>query len=258
MEIFNMSDNLVEIDIEAGIAVIHLNQGITNPIGPEMVDKLAGIFNLIRKDSGINGMVLTSANNKFFSIGFDIPVLINFSKEKFLSFFRSFNQMCLDLYTLPVPTAAAISGHATAGGCILALCCDYRFIAAGRKLIGLNEIRLGVPVPYVADRILYETVGTDKSRKIIESGEFFLSDQALELGLVFDIFKPENLLVSTVELLRKVMVYPGNAYALIKRYRTESVVEQILAKLEITEQEFIDCWYSEGARGKLREAIDKF
>jgi enoyl-CoA hydratase/carnithine racemase len=44
-------------------------------------------------------------------------------------FFRSFNRICLDLYTLPRPTVAALTGHTVAGGFILASCCDYRFMA---------------------------------------------------------------------------------------------------------------------------------
>lgn len=77
----------------------------------------------------------------------------------------------LALYTLPKPVVAAITGHAIAGGCILALCCDYRFISEGRKLMGLNEVKLGVPVPYLADRVLHALVGTRYAREIIESGE---------------------------------------------------------------------------------------
>ncbi|MFH2057592.1 MAG: enoyl-CoA hydratase-related protein [Pseudomonadota bacterium] len=71
-----------------------------------------------------------------------------------VDFFQRFNQLTLDLYTLPLPTACAISGHAIGGRNILALTGDYRFMAEGKKRIGLNEIQLGVPVPYLADLIL--------------------------------------------------------------------------------------------------------
>jgi len=46
-----------------------------------------------------------------------------------------------------MPTACAVAGHATGGGNIFALAGDYRFMVEGRKVIGLNEVNLGVPVP---------------------------------------------------------------------------------------------------------------
>ena len=53
-----------------------------------------------------------------------------------------------------MPTACAIVGHATAGGAIFALSSDFRFMSTGRKFIGFNEVKIGVPVPYPADLFL--------------------------------------------------------------------------------------------------------
>ena len=52
-----------------------------------------------------------------------------------------------------------VAGHAVAGGCVLALATDLRLIAAGKKLIGLNEVTIGLPVPYLADLALRQLVG---------------------------------------------------------------------------------------------------
>jgi enoyl-CoA hydratase/carnithine racemase len=76
------------------------------------------------------------------------------------------DSMCLEMLTISKPLVAGIAGHAIAGGCILSLCCDYRFISEGRKLIGLNEIKLGVPVPYVADCILRKLIGHRLARDV--------------------------------------------------------------------------------------------
>lgn len=37
---------------------------------------------------------------------------------------------------------ADLQGHAPAGGCLLAVCCDYRVMAAPKFTIGLNETLL--------------------------------------------------------------------------------------------------------------------
>ncbi|MEE8391251.1 MAG: enoyl-CoA hydratase/isomerase family protein [Anaerolineae bacterium] len=128
------------------VAIVKLNRPVTNALNLQLVDELTETLQNVRHDANVHSLVLGSSNEKFFSIGFDIPQLFELDRESFTKFYQAFNRVCLDLYTLPKPTVAAIPGHAIAGGCILALCCDYRLIAQGRKLMGLNEIKLGVPI----------------------------------------------------------------------------------------------------------------
>ncbi|MDD5475527.1 MAG: enoyl-CoA hydratase/isomerase family protein [Syntrophales bacterium] len=128
----------VTIDKRGNVAVLHLNNGDTNPISPKLVDDLLEARNIIRKD--FRGMVLTGSS-KFFCIGFDLPALVNYERPKLADFFNKFNDLVLSLYTLPVPTCCAIAGHAIAGGNILILTSDFRIAASGKKLIGLNEIK---------------------------------------------------------------------------------------------------------------------
>ena len=66
----------------------------------------------------------------------------------------------------------------------MALCCDYRFIAEGRKLMGLNEVKLGVPVPYLGDCILRHLVGARHARDIMDTGDFYHPEVLLQMGMV--------------------------------------------------------------------------
>ena len=137
---------------EKGVQILRLNRGVTNPLNGEVVEELGSHIREVKGSKEITALVITSANEKFFSLGFDIPDLYPREPQGFKDFFISFNQLCLDLYILPKPTVAAVSGHAIAGGFILAACCDYRFISQGKKFCALNEINLGVPVPYLSDQ----------------------------------------------------------------------------------------------------------
>jgi enoyl-CoA hydratase/carnithine racemase len=253
-----MSEDPIQIETAGEVAIVRLCLGITNPLSADLVARLADAIRTIGADSTLRGLVLTSCNDRFFSIGFDLPRLIGLAQADFATFFRAFNLMCLDLYTLPKPTAAAISGHATAGGCILALCCDYRFIVEGRKLIGLNEIRLGVPVPYAADRILREAVGSRKARLVVESGDFYSPESALELGLVDEVVPGQELVRRATERVRALGSMPGGAFAEIKRSRTEVVERQVRSRFDETDRAFVECWYSQPARERLTEALGKF
>jgi enoyl-CoA hydratase/carnithine racemase len=240
------------------VAVIKLNRGTINNINLQLVDTLSITLDKIKKDPNINSLVLSSANEKFFSIGLDIPELFGLSKKEFMAFYKKFNQLCLDLFTLPKPTVAALTGHAIAGGCILALCCDYRFIAEGRKLMGLNEIKLGVPVPYPADCILRNLISPHIAREVMYHGEFFQSDELLKMGLVDQVLPLEQVIPAAIEKAKLIGSSYFEAFSMIKRNRIEPIEQQIRQNLAERERYFVECWYSDETRKRLKEAAEKF
>ncbi|NIO81414.1 MAG: hypothetical protein GTN53_12405 [Candidatus Aminicenantes bacterium] len=252
--------NMITIDYHDNdrVMAVKLNRGVINALNLELVNQLAEILQKAKNNDNVHAVVLGSSNDKFFSIGFDIPELYELTEEDFMFFYHRFNRMCLDLYTLPKPTIAAITGHATAGGCILALCCDYRFIAEGKKLMGLNEIKLGVPVPYLADCILHSIVGARNARDIMESGDFYRPEQSLQMGLVDNVLPLEHVLAESIAKATMMASLPQKAFELIKLNRVETITTQVLAHRKEKERLFYTCWYSDYARKQLKEAIEKF
>jgi enoyl-CoA hydratase/carnithine racemase len=249
---------LIHIEHRNKVAILKLNRGIINAINPLLINELAESLQKVRDNTDVNSLVLVSSNNKFFSIGLDIPQLFDLTKEDFRVFYHTFNRVCIDLYTLPKPTTAAITGHATAGGCILALCCDYRFIAEGHKLMGLNEIKLGVPVPYPADCILRQIVGTRNAREITNTGEFYQPETLLQMGLVDHVLPLEQVRPKSIEKAELLGALAHKVFAMSKRNLVETVEAQILTHLAEKEAFFVECWYSDEGRKRLKEAIKKF
>ncbi len=240
------------------MAIVKLQRGVTNPLDRQLVSQLSTTIHEVGGDPAVRGVVLGSASDKFFSIGFDIPQLFELARSDFTAYYQAFNRVCLDLFAMPKPTVAAITGHAIAGGCVLALCCDYRMIADGRKLVGLNEVKLGVPVPYVADRILRDLVGGRHARQILESGDFYRPEESLSLGLVDQVCPADQVLSQAVDRASLLGSSPPEAFAMIKRNRVERLEAEILARLQEKEQLFVERWYSQAARARLQEAMAKF
>jgi enoyl-CoA hydratase/carnithine racemase len=249
---------LIRKELQDGVGVVAMDHGVVNPLGPGMVQALREALRSLKEDPSARALVLGSANEKFFSIGLAIPELFPLSKPEFASFFHAYNLLCLDLYTFPKPTVAALTGHALAGGFILTTCCDYRFIAQGRKLMGMNEVKLGVPVPYAADRILRELVGGRAAREICEGGEFYPPEASLRLGLVDEVLPLADVLPRAVEKARTLGSAPSPAYAETKRNRVEKVEADILARMEEKDRLFVDLWYAPEARERLKAAMEKF
>jgi len=249
---------MITVDYRDDVAVVRLSRSVTNALNLELVNQLRDTLERIEHDPNVCGLVLGTSSDKFFSIGFDIPQLFDLTRKEFEIFYWAINQTCFDLYTMPKPTVAALTGHAIAGGCILALCCDDRFIADGRKLMGLNEIKLGVPVPYVADRVLQDLVGVQKAREIIDGGEFYATEASLRMGMVDQVLPPEQVMARSIEKVKLTGVSDREAFAQTKRVRVVAIEAPVLARQEEETQLFMERWYSDEARERLREAMEKF
>ncbi len=249
---------MISVERKGKIAIVRFTESVTNPINLEFIKKLYLELEKLERDPNVGGIVLTSGNDKFFSIGFDIPELISQNEAEFTVFYRNINNTCLKLYTIPKPTIAAVSGHAVAGGCVIALCCDFRFISDGRAKMGLNEIKLGVPVPYPVDCILRDLTGTRIARDIMETGDFFDPRTSHELGIVDKIVPADELINASVEKINNIAEMPSEAFAMIKRNRTEPVLKTIMENLEDRQKLFIKMWFSDTARNNLKKAMENF
>jgi enoyl-CoA hydratase/carnithine racemase len=244
----------VVIEGQGENALLRLNGGVTNALNPELVEDLGEALRTVERR--FRGLVL-AGGEKFFSMGLDLPTLIPMERDEFTEFYVAFNRVVLALFTLPMPTCCAIAGHAVAGGTIIALGCDYRFAVSEKKL-GLNEIRLGVPVPYLADLILRQIVGDRQATEMIYGGDFLAATDAARFGLVDALHARETLDARAVEKVTAIASHPHKAFIEIKKNRVESIRDRYEQCHIAKNNAFIDCWFSDPVRRLLDAAAQKF
>jgi enoyl-CoA hydratase/carnithine racemase len=237
------------------IAILRLDNGPTNPISSKMVDELSEA--LVSLKGTARGMVLCGGD-PFFSVGFDLPEVLKFGRPAMGNYLERFNQFCLDLFIAPFPTVCALSGHAVAGGNILALACDYRYAASEEKKIGLNELQLGVPVPYLADMMLRHTIGNRYASQMIYSGEFMTFSDAKIIGLIDVVGPPDELEDFTLERLSRIASFQSQAFSAAKANKVEEIKRRYEKNCRTKNETFLDCWFSDPAQKNLREASVKF
>ena len=236
-------------------AVLRLNSGPANPISSQLVDELSQCLSEIK---GSARSIVLCGGEKFFSAGFNLPELLTFDRPAMNDFFDRFNRLCLDLFVLPVPTICALAGHAVAGGNILALACDYRYASSEEEKIGLNEVKLGVPVPYLADMMLRHAIGDRYATQMIFSSEFISFADAKVIGLIDVIGLPEELEDFTIDRLSQIASYPAQAFAAAKANKTEAIQRKYEKRSKSKNGAFLDCWFSEPVQKNLLEASVKF
>jgi enoyl-CoA hydratase/carnithine racemase len=245
----------ISIAVQKDVAVVRLTNGVTNAISPELVSDLGGAVDHAKNE--FRGIVL-AGGSKFFSIGFDLPSLLKLDRDGMMDFFVSFNRLTLTVYTVPMPTACAINGHAAGGGNIIALACDFRFMAEGTKRIGLNEVNLGVPVPYLADLILRQVVGDRAANEMLFGGELMPVDQAVRIGLVDAMISEEELERKAVEKVTVLSNRPSSGLSEIKANRVEAIKRRYEEYGLAKDKKFIECWFLPEVQQLLKKAAEKF
>jgi len=125
-------------------------------------------------------LVIVGRHPKFFSNGLDYE---NTSKDS--GFFpNTFNPFVSRLLSFPIPTVAAVNGHAFAAGFILALACDYRIVTAGKAWCSMNEVFFGAALPPVMCAVLnYKLPSPQAIRKTTLEGHRWTPPELLQIGV---------------------------------------------------------------------------
>ncbi|CAN7244657.1 fatty acid oxidation complex subunit alpha FadB [Pseudoduganella sp. LjRoot289] len=151
---------------------------------------------------GLRGVLVTSAKEVFIA-GADITefgALFKRPEQDMLAHFRIGNGALSSLEQLNVPVVAAINGYALGGGLELALCCDYRVMAASAQ-VGLPEVSLGL-FPGLGGTVrLPRIAGLDVAVEWIAGGKPSRADAALLAGVVDQMAAPDELRAAALALL---------------------------------------------------------
>jgi enoyl-CoA hydratase/carnithine racemase len=138
----------IEITQEEHVVTLTLNDG-ENRYNPTFLDAFLKALDSVEADTDATTLVVTASHEKIFSNGIDlewlVPVIQGGDVAGAKRFFYQLNQLFRRVVTFPLTTVAAISGHAFAGGAILACAFDFRYMRSDRGYFCFPEVDLGIP-----------------------------------------------------------------------------------------------------------------
>ncbi|MCK5390962.1 MAG: enoyl-CoA hydratase/isomerase family protein [Deltaproteobacteria bacterium] len=241
------------INVKSGekIATITLNRPKVNALNEPLIDELRAAFDNIENDNDINAVILRGKGS-FFSFGFDVPEFMSYPKDSFERYVFSYSDLIKKIFMFPKPVIAALNGHAVAGGCILALGCDYRIMVTGKAKISLNEMTFGSTLFSCVIETLRYAVGSKKSEHIIYSGKMFSAEEALSLGLVDKSASEEDFISIVEETAQDYSRRDMPAFNSIKKLLKMETLKKIEEEEKDTVSQFVDIWYSESMRENLK------
>ena len=198
-------DNLYLDWLEDGIAELVFDApGSVNKLDTATVASLGEALDVLEKQHDLKGLLLRSGKAAFI-VGADITEFLSLflvPQEQLSQWLHFANSVFNRLEDLPVPTISAVNGYALGGGCECVLATDYR-LATPDLRIGLPETKLGIMPGFGGSVRMPRLLGADSALEIIAAGKDVSADQALKIGLVDGIVKPEKLRDGALAMLRQ-------------------------------------------------------
>jgi len=174
-----MSPKVLErLDHEGRLLRLTLNAPPGNVLDAEMMDALLDALERHKLEPGLKGILFDGAGGQF-SYGASVP---EHAPDQVAGMLGRFHELIRTVFSVEVPTLAAVRGQCLGGGLELAACCSFLF-AAPKSHFGQPEIRLGVFAP-AASVLLPWRLGGARALDLCVSGRSVNAQEALQMGLV--------------------------------------------------------------------------
>jgi|BEDMetMinimDraft_2_1075160.scaffolds.fasta_scaffold00838_3 enoyl-CoA hydratase/carnithine racemase len=214
---------LLRLQVDGKVATVQLNRQPNNAISIDLVEELDSAFSELEANKQVRVVVLSSAIEKYFSVGADLSALGGMSqgqtsvRDSIKVFVQKIQASFNKIDNFRAPVIAAINGHALGGGCELSLCCDYRImIDDERSYIGQTEVLLGLIPGAGGTQRLPRLIGMAKALPLLFEGTRLKAKEAQAIGLVHDAVEPERFWSYVNDLAAKLAKGAPIAQSLIK------------------------------------------
>ena len=217
--------------LEDNIARVQLDDGKANAMYLPWFETLNRALDQAEKDKP--GAVVIQGRAGMFSAGLNLKVLPTLSAEDLRTTLTVFGRTMLRVFTFPIPTVAAITGHAVAGGAMLAFACDQRHMAEGPFRLHLNETAIGLILPTWAITIAQASVPHRWHTEAILHARAYSPDEALEKALIDGVSRPAERLIDDARAAATLLgALDQNAYAQSKARMRAMIVKWATDVLE--------------------------
>ena len=181
-------------------AILTLNRPkVMNALNFSLLHALAEQVENLRFDSGVRTVIVTGAGEKAFCAGADLKERSAMDPVEVKKFIFTIRNLFTAIEQLNKPVIAAVNGIALGGGTELALACDIR-VASENASMGLTETRLAIIPGAGGTQRLPRQIGVGKAKELIFTGRRVPSDEALVIGLVNSVCKPESLMEECLKI----------------------------------------------------------
>jgi len=221
----------VTYSLKDGIAQITMDDGKANSMNWTFFEEMGKSMDRAEND-GAKVLVITGRPG-FFSGGLDLKLLPTLSASEMGDFATTFARTMLRVFSFPVPTIAASTGHAVAGGAMLTYACDRRFAIDGPYRIQMNETLIGIALPSWMFLIARSAIPSRWRNEALLHARAYNPNEALERGILDGVAKDADSLAAQVKAATADLLSLNlPAYAASKKNLRQAEIEHVLDLLK--------------------------
>ncbi len=214
----------VHLEFSSSIAHIRMDDSKANTMEPLWLREFDDA--MTEAERSAHGLVI-SGRDGCFSGGLDLKKLPVLTDAELRTFLVAYQRSMVRLFVSKLPTVAAVTGHAIAGGTILALACDERLMADGDFHIGLKEVALGIPLPTFGCELARSVLPNESLRGATQYGETYLPSQARAKGIIDSVLPRDEVVARAFDRARALAELPRTAYGITKGMLHQPFVDRM-------------------------------
>lgn len=195
--------------------------------------------------------VLLRGEGDTFSAGLNLVEVGGLDAAGMDTFLTALEDLLHALYNYPGPTVALVAGHAIAGGCLVAMCCDHRVCADDPRLkIGLNEVALGLHFPPQVLALARRRLAPQAFDEAILGARLYGPQEALRVGYVDEVASDAAAVARA--RLEELARHPREAYLAAKRSIRGGVLDADVARRRAAREALLPVWTAPELRARIQ------
>ena len=207
---------MIDLDREGPVFVLRMQSG-ENRFNPAFVAALNAALDEVERSTGDAALVTTGGTEKYFSNGLDLDWMMGPGAAEAARFIPNFIRLLGRIFAFPIPTVAALNGHAFAGGGMLALAHDFRIMRVDRGYFCLNEIDLRMPLAPGMAALVTARLQGQVLRDVVLAGTRFGGPDCVARGIAEEAVALPDLLPRAIERARALAGKDRTTYGTLTR-----------------------------------------
>jgi enoyl-CoA hydratase len=221
----------VAYTIENKRANITMDDGKANAMDFDYFEEMNSALTEIESSESL--VLIIKGRQGFFSGGLDLKLISTLAPNDIDKLSETFARTMLRVFSYPIPTVAICTGHAIAGGAMLAFACDRRHVINGNYRIQVNEIAIGIPLPSWMVLIGKSAIPPEFQTEALLHAKTYTPKEARDAGIFHGLIdNGEDINVAVNSDIEALMSLNKPAYSISKRRLREKEINEVLAVLK--------------------------
>ncbi|HEY3829758.1 MAG TPA: crotonase/enoyl-CoA hydratase family protein [Solirubrobacteraceae bacterium] len=204
---------LATYELDGPVATITMDDGKVNAFSIPMLQAIHAAFDQAERD---RATVVLSGRENYFSAGFDLKVFASGEVDRVIEMLSLGATLAERILAFQTPVLAACTGHAVAAGSFMLLAADTRIGVDGPFQMGLNEVKIGLTVPWFAIELARQRLAPAHFSRAVIGATMYGPTDAIAAGFLDRVVTAEELRAASIEEAGRLAGLNPAAYAATK------------------------------------------